>query len=56
MFGLGFQELMLILILVIFLFGSKKLPELAKGLGKSVTEFKKALNDTTDISEKDTKN
>ena len=42
--GLGFNELVLIFIVVFFLFGAKKIPELAKGLGKGMNEFKKALN------------
>ena len=42
MFGLGGQELVLILLIVLLLFGAKKLPELAKGLGKGMREFKKA--------------
>ncbi len=41
MFGLGYQELMIILVIVLLLFGAQKLPELARGLGKSVSEFKK---------------
>jgi sec-independent protein translocase protein TatA len=42
MLGLGFQELLMILIIVLFLFGGKKLPEIASGLGKAVREFKRA--------------
>jgi sec-independent protein translocase protein TatA len=45
-FGLGGMELFLILAVVMLLFGAKKLPELAKGLGKSIKEFKKASNET----------
>jgi sec-independent protein translocase protein TatA len=42
MLGLGGQEVTLIVIAIILLFGAKKIPELARGLGKSVGEFKKA--------------
>jgi sec-independent protein translocase protein TatA len=48
MFGLGYQELMIILVIVLLLFGAQKLPELARGLGKSVSEFKRAQNDAED--------
>ena len=43
MFGLGAQELMVILVIVLVLFGGSKLPELAKSLGKSMKEFKKGV-------------
>ena len=46
LFGMGPGELMLLLAVLILLFGAKKLPELAKGLGKSVTEFKKASKES----------
>ena len=39
---LGFQEIVLILIIVLLLFGGKKIPELAKGLGKGIKDFKDA--------------
>lgn len=42
--GVGGPELMMIMFVVLLLFGGKKLPELAKGLGKSVREFKKAAS------------
>jgi sec-independent protein translocase protein TatA len=45
MFGLGYQELMIILVIVLLLFGAQKLPELARGLGRSVSEFKRAQTD-----------
>jgi len=45
MFGLGYQELLLILFVLLLLFGAKKIPEIAKGLGKGVTEFKKGMRD-----------
>ncbi|RKU14805.1 twin-arginine translocase TatA/TatE family subunit [Candidatus Poribacteria bacterium] len=41
----GALELILILVIVLLLFGSKKLPELARGLGKSITNFKSGLNE-----------
>ena len=44
-FGLGGSELLLILAIVVLLFGGAKLPELARGLGKSIKEFKKASAD-----------
>jgi sec-independent protein translocase protein TatA len=43
MFGLGYQELLIILVIVMVLFGGSKLPELARSLGKSVKEFKKGV-------------
>ena len=47
-FGLGSSEVILILVVVLLLFGAKKLPELAKGLGQGIKEFKKASNEVTD--------
>ena len=46
MFGLGYQELLIILVIVLILFGANRLPELAKSLGSSVKEFKKGVNET----------
>jgi sec-independent protein translocase protein TatA len=48
MFGLGYQELLIILVIVLILFGANRLPELAKSLGSSVKEFKKGINDKPD--------
>jgi sec-independent protein translocase protein TatA len=48
MFGLGGGEIVLILFIILLLFGAKKLPELAKGLGKGINEFKKASKDIKD--------
>ena len=48
LFNLGGGEVILILLLVLILFGAKKLPELAKGLGQGIKEFKKATRDVTD--------
>ena len=46
MFGLGYQELLVILVIVLILFGANRLPELAKSLGSSVKEFKKGVNES----------
>lgn len=48
MFGLGPWELFLIFIAILLLFGAKRLPEIAQGMGKGIREFKKAMKDTTD--------
>jgi sec-independent protein translocase protein TatA len=45
LFNLGGGEIILVLALVLILFGAKKLPELAKGLGQGIKEFKKATSD-----------
>lgn len=43
--GIGFFELVLIFMAVLLLFGAKKLPEVARGLGKAMKEFKKAKDE-----------
>jgi sec-independent protein translocase protein TatA len=50
MFGLGYQELLLILVIVLILFGAQRLPDLARSLGSSVKEFKKGVNELKDDS------
>jgi sec-independent protein translocase protein TatA len=49
--NLGPVELLVILAIVLLLFGSKKLPDLAKSLGKSTKEFKKGMRDSDDEEE-----
>ena len=46
--SLGTQELIIIFLIVLLIFGGKKLPELARGLGKGIREFKKATSDVQD--------
>ena len=43
--NMGMGELIIILLVVLVLFGSKKIPDLAQGLGKGIREFKKAIKD-----------
>ncbi len=53
MFGLGTQELLVILVIVLVMFGGSKLPEIARSLGKSMNEFKKGINEGASEKEKD---
>jgi len=60
MFGnLGATEIILIVLAILILFGAKKIPELAQGIGKGMKEFKKAVRDVEDdiksVNEDDTK-
>ena len=48
MFGIGTTELIIIMFIILLVFGAKKLPELAQGLGKGIREFKKASNEIQD--------
>jgi sec-independent protein translocase protein TatA len=43
--GLGMPEILLILGILLLLFGSTRLPQLARGMGKSISEFKKGISD-----------
>lgn len=55
--GLGTQEMLIILAIVLVLFGSTKIPELMRGLGSGMREFKKGLNEDeeADANAKETK-
>ncbi len=48
----GAQEIIVIAIIVLILFGGKKIPELMRGLGKGVKEYKDAVNDVKETAEK----
>ena len=50
LFGLGMQEILVIALIVLLLFGGKKIPELMKGLGKGVKSFKEGMNEVTDMT------
>ena len=54
MFGIGLQEIIIIALIVLLLFGGKKIPELMKGLGKGVRSFKDGVNgkDDADVESK----
>ena len=56
-FGLGGSELIIVGIIILLLFGGKKIPQLMKGLGEGISEFKKAKGDISveakDLSKKD---
>jgi sec-independent protein translocase protein TatA len=53
MFGLGFQELLIILIIALIIFGPGKLPQIGSGLGKAIRDFKKGVS--SDDSDEDRK-
>ena len=50
--GIGAQELILIFLVILLLFGAKRIPEIASGLGKGLREFKRAMRETQDEIEK----
>lgn len=56
MFGLGFPELLVILLIVIVIFGATKLPQLGKGLGEGISNFRDGLKGKEKPSLEDKKN
>ena len=51
--SLGMPEIVLIVLALLLLFGAKKIPELMRGLGSGIKEFKKAANNVNDETDKD---
>jgi sec-independent protein translocase protein TatA len=49
MFGIGMTELLVILAIVLVIFGANKLPEIGKGMGQAIGNFKKAMKDNNEI-------
>jgi sec-independent protein translocase protein TatA len=49
MFGLGMPELIVILVIVLVLFGANRLPEMGKGIGQAIRNFKKATSEPDEI-------
>jgi len=52
MFGIGFQELLVIFLIVLLVFGAKRLPEIGRSLGKTLAQFRKGMKE----AEKELKN
>jgi len=55
MFGLGWQELVIILVIALIIFGPRKLPELGKSLGQAIRGFKEGSDKATDAARKEIK-
>ncbi|MEP7167534.1 MAG: twin-arginine translocase TatA/TatE family subunit [Candidatus Woesebacteria bacterium] len=55
MLGIGFEELIVVLIIILVLFGGKKLPELSRSIGESIKELRKGLTDPIDEKPKNKK-
>jgi sec-independent protein translocase protein TatA len=49
MFGLGTQELLIILVIIVILFGATRLPQIGSGIGQAIKNFKKGVNEPDEI-------
>jgi len=52
MAGLGFREIVIIVLIIVLLFGARKIPELARSLGQGIREFRKSAKSALDDEEK----
>lgn len=55
MFGIGLQEIIVIALIILLLFGGKKIPEMMKGLGKGVKSFKDGMKEADPASDTNAK-
>lgn len=53
MFGIGFQELLVIFLIVLLVFGARRLPEIGRSLGKTLAEFRKGMKEAENEIKKD---
>jgi sec-independent protein translocase protein TatA len=51
MFSIGSQELLVVLVVVVVLFGGQKIPELMRGVGQGISEFRRGLNEAARTSD-----
>jgi len=51
MFGLGVTELIIVLVIVVIVFGASKLPEIGKGVGEAIKNFKKSTSESPEIDD-----
>ncbi|MGQ9570853.1 MAG: twin-arginine translocase TatA/TatE family subunit [Thermodesulfovibrionales bacterium] len=51
MFGLGMNELIVIMVIIVVLFGATRLPQIGSGIGKAIRNFKDGINDTKEIED-----